>query len=206
MPDRASLMFDYPAHSRAFLGRAVTALAAFDTEDRADELFRAALELRFGIEARLFEYIEAALKTLKQEPKRIKDYSATKLLARLTALNPRAEHRVVVRITSEQTGSSSAFQFTPVTRELAIIHGKLGALLHFTYFSNNSMWYLRHRLDVEGVPTLLHARDLIQQGINELSQATAGSLLASAWFTERVAAVNDESASDPSAGDGEGAA
>jgi hypothetical protein len=199
-------MFDYRAHSRAFLARAITALAAFDTQERPDELFHAALELRFGIEARLFEYIEAALKTLKQEPKRIKDYSATKLLAKLTALNPRAEHHVFVKITSEQTGSSTALQFTPVTRELAIIHGKLGGLLHFTYFSNNSLWCLRRRLDVDGVPTLLNARDLVQQGIEELSRATAGTLLPSALFTENVAAVNDESASDSSGDDSEGAA
>lgn len=79
-------IFKYPAHSHAFLTRARVALEAFDTEATVSNLFAAALEVRFGIEARLFEYIDAAIGRSPEKRRHIKDYSATKLrtLARRT--------------------------------------------------------------------------------------------------------------------------
>lgn len=111
-----SLPFDYVIGARSFLARARSALAEFDAEAKPEDLLRAALELRFGIEARLFEYINASLSQLHQEPKRIKEYSATELLARLTRLDPQAGRPIAVKITSEQTGVSSAFRYNQSLR------------------------------------------------------------------------------------------
>jgi len=205
MPETDSGIYQHGISSHAFLQRARTALSAFDAESRVDALFNAALELRFGIEARLYEYIGGALSTLHQPARRIKDYSATRLLAVLTELDPHAGGRVALRITSDQTGHATELHYTPVTKELAAVHGKLGGLLHYTYFANNEMWYFRRRFDGAG-QTLLNARDLVQQGIEQLAQATAGSLLAPPRFTEVVAALNEPSASSPAVDGADGAA
>jgi hypothetical protein len=52
-------LYQYPAHARAYLDRAKQLLINFDTESDVSSLFFAALELRFGIEARLYTYIDA---------------------------------------------------------------------------------------------------------------------------------------------------
>jgi hypothetical protein len=177
MTEAAPTHFTFPAMSYAYLARARKALAQFDADLDATHLFVAALELRFGIEARLFEYIDAAIDRNPEQRMRFKDYSATKLLARLTMENPRAQEVSYSRLTCEQTGQSSGFAYTPVTRELASIHGQLGNLLHFTYFWQNPHWYLNRRLESPGLPTLLHARDLVALGIDGLAYATSGNLL-----------------------------
>jgi hypothetical protein len=191
------LFTKYPAYSHAFLGRARTALEGFDREANPGDLLVAALELRFGIEARLFEYIDAALDRDRTKRKHIKEYTATKLLARLTDLNPKAQDHLILRITSEQDGASSTLAYTPVTKELAHIHGQLGNLLHFTYFWNNQNWYLNRRLDAPGIPTLLHARDLVAQGVEELAKATSGSLLNHPNFAAAVEELNEIPPDEP---------
>lgn len=181
--------FDYSISAQAFNARAAAACDAFDRDSKPEDLLRAVLELRYGIEARLYEYISGSLSTLKQKPKRIKEYTATRLLALLTGLDPNAKRRATIRITGEQSGRSGVLHYTPVTHELAVIHGKLGGLLHYSYFENNRTWFIKDRLGPDA-PTLLDARDLVRKGIAELQQATAGHLLAPPSFTEVVAKLN----------------
>jgi hypothetical protein len=172
-------MYRYPAHSRAHQQRAATALQLFDTADDVQQLFVAALELRLGIEARLFEYIRSALPSEIRDEKlaTISTSSATWLLAFLTGLNESARTETTVVMTSEQTGHATAFRYTPVTQSLAKIHGRLGEILHWNYFAKNPHWFLPHRL---------HARDLIAQGLEELGAATSGTLLSHPTFKSRV--------------------
>jgi hypothetical protein len=197
-------LYRWLAASRAFLDRSRESLAQFDEKDDVQQLFVAALMLRYGIEARLFEYIEAELpqETRRDGIRRISDVAATKLLARLTGLNPRVAHETMHVFHPEQEGGHSfGFKYTPVTRSLAVIHGRLGGLLHFNYFKKNPEWYVATRTGGAGAPTLLHARDLIAEGIDELTKATAGTLLNNPTFARKVGTILaevDEQSTQPS--------
>jgi hypothetical protein len=187
-------IYRFGAHSRVFLERAKAAVEKFKLEDDPQQLLIAALMLRQGIEARLFEYIEAELPadSRKEKLARISDYQATKLLARLTRMNPDAQRAVQLRITSEQTGNSFGMCYTPVTDSLARIHGRLGELLHNNYFRKNPYWFIADRLNGGGLPTLLHGQDLVEQGILELCEATSGALLSHPQFKAAVQEIVEE--------------
>jgi hypothetical protein len=187
-------MYQYLAHSRAFLERARIAADLFKTEDDVQQLVIAALMLRFGIEARLFEYIEAALPaaTRREQLMRISEYQASKLLSRLTRLNPKADGEVIVTMRSEDGGEQAVFRYTPVTDSLASLHGRLGELLHFNYFRKNPYWYMADRVDAPGLPTVLHAFDLVERAISELAEATSGALLSHPQFRRIVQQVVED--------------
>ena len=112
---RTDIIFEFGAHSKAFLERAREHLTSLQSTSDLRHFFYAALDLRFGIEARVTEYLEAALKSLGRDPKDVNDYVASKLLRKLAEIDPLCETPETVRITSEQTGESSTFAYTPVT-------------------------------------------------------------------------------------------
>lgn len=173
-------IYRYDVRSRAFLERAGKALETFKSEGDVEQLLTAALMLRYGIEARLFEYIEVALPpaTRQADLRKISEHAASDLLRKLTGLNPAATRQVTVRISpSDNPTAEIGFRYTPVTDSLARIHGKLGGLLHFNFFTRNPYWYATTRAQSPG-KTVLYAQDLIEQGIVELNEATRGTLLA----------------------------
>jgi hypothetical protein len=173
-------IYKYDARAKGFLDRARTALEGFKSEHDVQQLLIAALMLRFGIEARLFEYIEASLPHEKRQQQLIKisKIKPKYLLAKLTELNPDAKQRVVVASTPEDNpGDAIGMHYSPVTDSLKRIHGELGSLLHFNFFKRNPYWYSTTRAQSPGV-TVLHAQDVIEQGIAELDEATRGKILA----------------------------
>ena len=192
-----SPFFAYQATSYGFLERALAHLERFDEEDEASSLFYAAFELRMGIEARLWEYLKPALKELGKEPSEVEEYVATKLLRRLTELNPDAEAHTIFRITDEQDGASTVMEYTPVSRELASLHGRLGEILHFNFFIRNQRWFMRRALKAKGHRSLVDYRELLAHTVAELQKATTGTLLNNPWFTRFVDDVLEE------AGEGE---
>lgn len=199
----ASPFFQHQADSRAFLARARKHLAHFDAEADVTSFFYAALELRFGIEARLCEYLRPALKSLGKDTNNLTEYVASKLMNQLAKIAPDSEHHCVVRLTPDDGGKSTVLQYTPVSRELAAIHGKLGELLHFKFFVNNEYWLIKSPLGGTPYKSLLDFRSLIDDGVKGLEEATAGSLLGNPQFTEMVAdVVNtfDDSAPEPKCG------
>lgn len=179
-------MFQYPAHARAYLKRAQSLLEAFDTSNDVSSLFYAALELRFGIEARLYDYIDVTYKSLGLDANRINDYVASKLLKHLISVNPDADKQVQLHIISEQTGYCTSMHFTPVTPRLAKMHGQLGEILHFKFFRNNQYWYLKMKPNNESQKTLQNYRDLLGEVAVELETATSGNLLSHPMFTAMV--------------------
>jgi hypothetical protein len=180
-------VFDFPTHGAAFLWRANAALEAFDATERGADLITAAMHLRLGIEARLFEYIDVALRQLGQPRSKISKYQAQVLLARLTSLAPDAQREGGITVTIDRTGESATSVYTPVTKELAGVHSRLGTFLHYPYFWNEEMWYLRRRFeDGRGWPTLYHVRDFVADGISQLNRACSGTLLAHPVFTVAV--------------------
>jgi hypothetical protein len=202
-------IYRWLAASRGFLDRAKNSLADFDGQDDVQQLFVATLMLRFGIEARLFEYIEAELpaETREADVRTISEFAASKLLRQLTSINPRAAHETThVFRPSDEPEKTFGFRYTPVTRELASIHGQLGALLHFNYFKRNPHWYVDARSTNSGTSTILDARDLVARGIAELEKATQGTLLNNPSFAVRVEEIREEamrpqSASKPESSD-----
>lgn len=179
-------MFQFKAHARAFLDRAREHLAVFHSTADLGHFFYAALELRFGIEARVTDYLGAALKSLGRDATNLNEYVASKLLRRLAEIEPLYEAPEILRVTSEQTGKSSAFAYTPVTRELAGIHGRLGELLHYKFFLNNPHWYMKQPLGGEPNRSVADFVPLVEKGIAELARATSGTLLGHPRFTAIV--------------------
>ena len=183
--------------ARAFLARAREHMSAFRAnDDETHRLFYAALELRFGIEARVSEYLQTAMKNLGRDASEVNDYVASKLLNRLTQIEPNYEQAGVLRITNEQNGHQTVLEFTPVTRELARLHGKLGELLHYKFFLNNKYWQLKKPLGGQPHRSIGDFAALVDDGISQLAKATRGSLLGHMRFTQIVSEVLGEEAKD----------
>jgi hypothetical protein len=149
----------------------------------------AALELRYGIEARLDDYLRATLKQLGREDSPIAEFRASKLLKLLVKANPRAKGRSSVRFSNTASGSVSGFEYTPVTAELAKLHGTLGELLHYKFFATRKAWMVKQRSQGRSIETALDARDLVERGQNLLAEACRGTLLANAGFTSQVSKI-----------------
>lgn len=184
--------------ARSFLARSIEHLAVFERDESVEHIFYAALELRFGIEARLNEYLAPALKSIGKDQKNISEYVASKLLKRLISIDPDAGRGSTLRITSEQSGHSTGMQFTPVSQRLAAIHGQLGELLHFKFFTNNEHWLMRKPLGGNPHRSIADYLPLLKEGIAELQQATSGLLLSNPRFTEIVEEVAKDAPNDPS--------
>lgn len=172
--------FEYGIHSPEFVERAQAALRAFDEKADAQQIFLAALMLRFGIEARLFEYIGAALppETARAQMKAVSEYTAAALLKRLVRENPAADVPYTVTFHLSEDGSAvHALDYKPIPQSLASLHGRLGELLHFNYFARNANWSRAERAGTRSDTTLLDARDRIARGLSELADVASGRLL-----------------------------
>jgi hypothetical protein len=187
----------YYIGSRSFLERSQALLSVFDDTEDVSALLGAALQLRFGIEARLHEYLSATLRQLGREKSRIREYTASDLLKRLTREDPRAEHATHVRITQEQAPfNSTGMSYTPITKDLATTYGRLSDVLHYSFFPKRPGWMVRARSSTGSVETLLDARDIVALGIEQLTLATRGTLLAHPRFTALVRDLDDSGGGD----------
>lgn len=88
MSNTQNPFFNFPTQGTAFLYRAKEALDSFDAEENVAKLLEAALHLRLGVEARLYEYLDVALQRLGQPKARLSQYRAQDLLAKLTRAAP----------------------------------------------------------------------------------------------------------------------
>jgi hypothetical protein len=184
--------FRYNIPSFCFLERARKQLKLFD-EGVPESLFYAALELRMGIEARLFEYIEASLRADKKPTRQMKDYKATKLRKKLSGIDPNAVDPATLIIAIEGSGQGNALEYIPITKQLAKNHGELGGMLHFNFFKNNKYWYYKKRLSQEHKEkSLLDYRDFLEEVAKELKKANRGRLLAHPKFIEFIDKLNEE--------------
>jgi len=184
--DKKSPFYSFQRHSRAFLERAREALRQFDETENAESFFLAALWLRFGIEARVTEYLEVALNRKGMKLRNVSKFTASLLLKRLADTDLTSKVAGAVRITDEQNGSQIGMRYTPVRPELASIHGRLGALLHYRFFVQNEHWYIRDRLAEKGHASLADLRDVIEKGISGLEYSTSGTLLGNVQFEQLV--------------------
>lgn len=179
----------YNIGSRSFLERAEEHIAQFESSRSVAAFFYAALQLRFGIEARLQEYLDATLRQRGSQADRSSEPAATKLLRRLSAIAPESEYATQLRIVGEQSGSETNLRYTPVTRRLAKMHGRLGALLHFKVFARNrSVWFIDAPLEGGDGTSLVTHLEFLRNVAEELRSATGGTLLTHPAFTQLVEA------------------
>lgn len=181
MNDSQEVLFKHDITPFSFLQRARKQLKLFD-EGNPEAIFYAALELRMGIEARVFECIESSFWTTKRPSKQIRRYRATELLAQLLKIDPDADKPTTLVVAREGKGRGIAFQYTPVTRRLASYHGKIGEILHFTLFRNNKYWHYKETLECYREKSLLDFRVFLEKAAMELEEASRGALLARPKF------------------------
>lgn len=136
------------------------------------------------------------MKNLGRDASEINDYVAIKLLRKLTQIEPNYERAGGVRITDEQSGHQTVLEFTPVTRDLAKLHGKLGELLHYKFFFNNKNWQFKKALGGQPHRSIGDFADLVEDGIAQLAEATRGSLLGHMRFTNIVREVLGEESTE----------
>lgn len=181
---------DYQPHARAFLARARAHLGRFDDSNEGSGIVYAALDLRFGIEARLYDYLQPTLKRLGRSGP--DSYKAKKLLAKLRDLAPESEDPARLRIINEQTGGASPdLVYTPVTSTLASDHGKLGGVLHYRFFHRHKKSWMIPMRSEKGRRTLHDWRHYLAEVADRLETACSGTLLTHPTFTTLVSEVLD---------------
>lgn len=177
-----SPLYKFDTAAASFLSRAEVQLEVFENEDNIAAFFYAALDLRFGIEARLHEYIDAALRSMGMDFPISSEYVATKLLRRLQKLNPNADAGYSIRFTEVNSGSLTyEGHYSPVTPRLAAIHGMLGEFLHYKFFSNNKNWHLKKPPANANCKVMTDFVALMKEGIHELGKATSGTIIHSTF-------------------------
>ena len=185
--------FNYNIDSRSFLKRAKQNLKIFDNCQNPQFLFYAALEIRTGIECRLYEYIKSSLKQHHIKQSKIKEYTASKLLKKLANIDIDTQSNIKVLFSIEGSRAASLVEYTPVTKELASFHGKLGELLHYKFFKTNPIWYYKMKLSEKyNEKSLSNYREFLQTILLEFEECTRGVLLSPPNFYETIEQLNRE--------------
>jgi hypothetical protein len=151
----------YGIHSSNYLERARRRLE----EQTLEGLFYAALELRFGIEARLQQYREALSEITRQKLR--KEWQVPRLAADLEKAFSMGDKIVEITVIDPVSQVPRAvFLYTPVNTTLQTMAGKLGGILHCQseYRRTDDPWWK-------------DTRDFLEQVCSELSKANRGTLL-----------------------------
>ena len=169
--------FAYHIDAWSCVERAQKQLQLFD-EGNPESLFYAALELRMGIEARLLEVLRVLLRDNNRPAEEIKAYQPKILLGRISELDENAFHQITLTIWIPGSQNRTVLQFIPVTKELASDYGKVGNLLHATFFESNKDWFAKRRLWPEyHTKSLADYRDILGDIAKRLEKACNGSLI-----------------------------
>ena len=153
-------MIEYGITSRDYLTRAEARLE----ENTPEGLFYAALELRFGIEARMQEYLEAQEDVSK---KKKAGWQIAKLGKDIEHIFKLGDKVAEFTIMDKDTGSViETLYYTPVTSSLRKHGERLGDLLHSlrTHAQLNDQWWTKTRATLEDT-------------LKGLKRATTGTLL-----------------------------
>jgi hypothetical protein len=166
--------FHFGTSSSAFLKRAGALLAKFDETDDAALLLYAALELRNGIEARLWEYINF------QAPGTVsrREHKAKVLLRALreNAFETQASSTTTIKWHFEGETVEKTWSYVPATDSLAAMHGRLGDYLHASLFYENPQ--IRYRVaGTKGQQTFLDIRGNLGAIAKDLATVIAGNRL-----------------------------
>jgi hypothetical protein len=193
---------EYHLHVLVFLQRADAMLARFDNDGQVSALFYAALELRYGIEARLNEYIDAERRQLKQADDEKRPYISQHLIKYLASLNPDSHRSAQLAFTPEQKEDGPGFQlqYRPMTPELARAHGKLGGFLHYEVFRQNPLFFAKFDVPDGNGLTISHVRQYLGAVASDLRYVAQGTMLTHTSFTRLVKSSEDKAASQADEG------
>lgn len=152
-------MTKYGITSRDYLARA----ASLRNDGGTSTLLYAALELRFGIEARLHEYLKGAAKvaTIKKDLWQIKN-----LIREVEGVVGEYDKAVVITCIDKESGVERKLEYTPVTKRLKKVGEKLGNYLHYSQM---------HKID--GDTLRRNLIPILDEGITWLKFATRGTLI-----------------------------
>lgn len=167
--------FDYNIDSLSFVERAKMQLAKFDNEENISCLLYAAFELRMGIESRLYEIIDAHPEEDTSKLKLRDKFAASNLLKDLLSINPDADSESMISLSIN--GQQTFYKFTPATKKLTSLHGRLGDLLHFNLFRNTPEWYGKKPDENGKKYTMFKHRDDLDEVVEELFKCSSGDLL-----------------------------
>lgn len=150
-----------PSYERSPGAHLERAQALLDTGRHSDVLY-AALELRFGVEARLKEYLipQDVPKSHKEE------WAINKLSRSLESVLGAGDGIFLVFVTQPRTGASFRLLYTPVSSRLQEIVKRLGDPLHFprSRAAESPEWWGEQRA-------------IIEEGCNLLRLANSGEIL-----------------------------
>ena len=150
----------YGVSAKAYLARAEARLAS----GRCEEFFYAALELRAGVESRMQEYLEAHRHISKKKKKGWQIAKLGRSIEQAFRLGDKVAEITVIEV--ESKSRIALLYYTPVKDTLNKKAGRLGDYLHAISFQkvSNDKWWLTFRT-------------LLEQTVDELSEATEGVLL-----------------------------
>jgi hypothetical protein len=148
----------YPIRSADYLSRA----KAQRSSESPAQLFYAALELRFGIEARALEYRNAL-----EDRRKNTDWMVGKLIKEVGSIYHTYTKPVDLLFKNEDSGEHFTCRYIPMSKRLEKIGGMLGEFLH-SY---------RHA-ESENEEFWTKLRNLLDEGIASLSECASGELLA----------------------------
>ncbi|MDE2180676.1 MAG: hypothetical protein KGJ40_07500 [candidate division NC10 bacterium] len=177
--------YSYSIDALSFVERAKAQLATFDKEENISSLLYAALELRMGIEATLHEKLDAVHKAAGKAYDSQKEQAASKLRRKLTSIDPTACDEARIEMTLHPSLSSHTMVYTPPTKELAEMQGKLGDLLHMQIFLSTEYWYLRKPLAEAHDVSLAKHRSFLNSVVEELIKCNSGDLILPPRFKTR---------------------
>jgi hypothetical protein len=167
--------YSYTIDALSFLERAEAQLKRFDLEDDISCLLYAALELRIGIECRLYETINSYPEEEKKNHSFHRETAATKLLKKLNDIDYSSNETQSYTIAFKK--HETVLTYTPVSKKLASFHGRLGDFLHFPLFENTSEWYVKDPSGSGDKETLGYYRKFLNEVKEELRLCCSGDLL-----------------------------
>lgn len=186
--------YNFLPTSDAFLERARHLFNRFDETGHVPSLLYAALELRYGIERRLYEYLEAELDHSKDGKIPKNEYSASKLLSELLKMEPLSTQGMILKMRLPNGEWSGGMSYTPMTRKLAKDHGKLGEMLHAKFFRNNLDWYVKGDTSKLRSKNLDYYRKFLNEVAEDLEQVTKGDLLTPIKFSGALQELREQKA------------
>lgn len=155
----------YGTHPSNYLERAKTALS----KGEGEFYFYAALEIRTGIEARMKDYLKTATHISKAKKK---GWEIAKLGKGIEEAFMSGDKIIQFQVLEKDSEKLKAeFYYTPVSKQAQKIAKKLGDYLHSNHRHQkmNEQWWKSFR-------------DLLEEGVLELSRSVAGNLMGAPLF------------------------
>jgi hypothetical protein len=203
MTDLNHPFFAYHHDAYSYVERAQKQFRLFDAGN-PENLFYAALELRMGIEARLYDGLRTLLQTniteeeRQRHSRRIERLSPDKLFRKLATIDEHTLQSYTLTLGRPGGQATSVLRYTAVTKELANDWDRVSKLLHYRFFIDNPEWYHKVKilLNRDNMRSLMDYREMLGDIARRLEEASSGDLLTPPSFLLRLIDEADEQAEE----------